>query len=313
MAATGDPLNVRRKLVGMTIETTSGTAETPAAALANTQVLSVTCQPTGIFDGGESRPVGQHGGAGPRTKTVQGGTLSMTTRMRHADATLSLLQLCGFVLSGTSSEIATATWADLSQRETGTFYVWESGRLKRLHAANGTATIKPASGSGGPVHIDWEFSGIFTMMSDVSMPSDPTLTTVAYRNAGLTFTLAGSAIPQISDWELNLGAEVAMRQDVTVDAGIHRYQVEDGSPMLTIDPEARLVASYDAYGKLLAGTKEAGQIVLSDGTNNLTIDMPVCQRIDMPGGEREKKLTDNAQLELQKDSSGVDLKFTESV
>lgn len=312
MSLTGNPLNMRRKAVGMTVESTSGTAETPSAALANTLVLVASCNPTGVFDGGESRPIGQHGGAGPRTKVMERGTATFKTRMRHADATLALLQLCGFVLSGASSEIATATWADLSQRVTGTFYFWEDGRLKRLHGANGTAKIAPATGAGGPVDIDWEFQGIFTMMSDASMPADPTLTTSAYRNAGLGLTLAAGQIPQVSDWELDIGAEVNPRQDATATSGLQRYQVEDGAPMLTIDPEARLVANYDAYGKYMAGTAEAAQIVLTDGSNTLTIAMPQTQRIDMPGGEREKKLTDNAQLEIQKNASGVDLTFTES-
>jgi hypothetical protein len=313
MALTGNPLNVRRRAVGMTIETTSGTAETPTAVLANTLVLEATCEPTGVFDGGESRPIGQHGGAGPRTKVMEKGKLTMKTRMRHADATLSLLQLCGFVISGTDSEIATSVWADLSQRETGTFYFWEDGRLKRLHGANGSCKIKPATGAGGPIDIEWEFEGIFTMMTDAAMPSDPTLTTTAYRNAGLTLTLATAQIPQVSDWELDVGSEFAVREDVTAGTGLHRVQVEDGSPMLTLDPEARLVANYDAYGKFMAGTKEAAQIVLTDGTNTMTVAMPQTQRIDMTGGERSKKITDGAQFEIQKNASGVDLTFTESV
>jgi hypothetical protein len=311
MSTAGPPLNARRKAVGMTIETTSGTAETPSSVLANTQVLEVECNPMGFFDGGESRPVGLHGGAGPRTKTLERGQLTMKTRMRHGDATLALLQLCGFVLSGDDDEIATPYWTDFSQRETGTFRVWEGGRYKGIYGANGTAVIKP-TGPGGPIDIDWDFQGVWIPPADQTQPSDPTFSTAAYRNAGMTFELASAVIPQFSEWELNIGAEVAPRQDVTVTSGLHRYQVEDGFPMLTIDPEARLVAQYNAYGIFRQGTKQAAEIVLTDGTNTTTIDLPATQVVDMSSGAREKKLLDNMTLECQKDTNGVDIKFTES-
>lgn len=312
MSLGGNPMNTRRRAVGMVIEAVSGTAEVVTVALANTQVLECKCEATGVFDGGESRPVGLHGGAGPRTKVLEMGEGTIKTRMRHGDATLSLLQLCGFVLSGPSNEIATPYWTDMGQRVTGTFYFWEDGRLKRLHGANGKCSIKPSTGAGGPIDIDWSFSGIFTMMPDAALPADATLTTTAYRNAGLTLTMAAGQIPQVDAWELDIAADYKARKDVTLNSGLHRFQVEDGVPMLKLDPEARLVSAYDAYGKYLAGTKEATQIVLSDGSNTTTIDMPVTQRIGLTGGERDKTMTDDIEVECQKDSSGVDIRFTES-
>jgi hypothetical protein len=311
---TNPSLNVRRALLGAVLQSDPRTKASVTAALANTWVYDLKCEPAGIFDGSENRPHGNHGGAAKREKVKQKGIVQFKTRMRHADATLLLLQGCGCVLSGTDSEIATATWADFTARKYLTFKVWEAGRIKEVYAANGTVKIAPMGGAGSPVIAEWSFDGIwFDGPSDGAMVSDPTITTASYRAAGMTLDVDSGSIPQVDSWEVDLGAEVAERADVTDETGLDCFQVEDGSPMLKLDPEARLVAHYDAYGLLVDGEVVPVELVLTDGTNTATIDLPACQRLAVTDGARDKKRLDEVEFECQKDSSGVDFKFTESV
>lgn len=310
----GNPgLNLRRKLLGAVVESPRGTKGSVTTALANTTVYDIKCEPTGIFEGSENQPQGLHGGRGKREPGMHGGIVEFKTRARHADATLLLLRGCGCVLSGASSNIATATWTDMTVREALTFKVWEAGRIKEVYGANGSVTVKPGGKPGSPVELDWKFKGIwFDGPSDGAMPADPTITTAAYRSAGMTLTVDEDPIPQVVGWELDLAAEVAERGDVTADSGLHCYQVEDGAPMLKLDPEARLVAHYDAYGLLLAGAAVPVQLVLTDGTNTSTIDLPSCQRLGVSDASREKKVVDAVEFECQKDANGVDFRWTQS-
>lgn len=306
---TNPPLNSRMALLGALAETTSGTANVPTAALANSQLFDITAEPDGLYDGGEVRPDGNHGGSAKRNKTVQKGKVSFKMRLRHGDGLYTLLQGCGFVISGASSEIAKPSWVDMSARKTLTLRVWQGGMYKQIHGANGTCKISP-EGPGQSVMAEFEFMGIWDAPGDQAMPSDPTLTTTAFRAAGMTVSVGGGSIPQIDGWELDMGQEVAPRQDITTASALHRFQVEDGSPKLTIAPEARLVAHFDHYGKLLAGTQEAISFVLTDGTNTLTIAAAAAQRISGGDAAREKKRTVPTEFELQKDSSGDDLTLT---
>lgn len=309
---TNPPLLERRKLLGALLETTSGTANAPSTALANTEVYDIEIAPDGFFDGSENRPHGGGGGSAKRLIGKQGGKLTFKTRLRHGDATFTLLEGCSCVISGGDNEIAKPVWVDMTGRKTLTFRVWHAGRYLQIYGANGTVKFAP-EGSAEPVVASWEFMGVWTAPGAQAMPSEPTLTTVALRAAGMTLTVGGGSIPQVDGWELDLGAKVSPRQDATAASGLHRYQVEDGNPKLKLTPEARLVAHYDAYGKLLAGTVEAISMVLTDGTNTITIGMPAAQRIAVTPGKRDEKSLDEAEFELHKDSSGDDVIFTESV
>ena len=53
-----------------------------------------------------------------------------------------------------------------------------------------------------------------------------------------------------------------------------------------MNPESRLVATYDVFGKWLAGTEEALSIVLDDGTDVITFSAPKLQRTNVQEGDR---------------------------
>ena len=290
------PLSTRQAVLGAVVESVSGTAEAVSAALANTVIYDATMGPDGLFEGGESRPLGNYGGSRRRTPGPQKGKASFRTELRYGDATLVLLSAAGFAVSGS---VATAAYINLATQKTLTLALWEAGRKKVLYGAScSKATVKP-EGNGQRVNVEWEFMGVWGGVSPEAMPADAAVTTPALRSAGLTLTEDGEQIPQVSGWEIDLGPEANPRQDATSATALQRYQVEDGSPTLKLDPEARLVAQYDAFGLLLAGGEHAVVLTLADGPGNtVSFSMPRAQRLSVSDAAREKKRVDEVEFEL---------------
>lgn len=302
------PLILRRKLLGAATETTKGVAETVAAALSGTIVYNATMQPGDIYSNGQRLPNRGSTGSIPRTKGMQVGTCTFRTEMIAGDAFLTTLILgCGFTVS---TSVATPS-ADRTAHKTLTLVLWEGGRKKTLHGASGRFRLT-ADRAGNRVFADWTFSGIYNDVADQAMPSDPGVTTKGWRARGMTLTAAGGSIPYTSGFTLDAGVQVEERESQTATHGISHYFVADILPTLSLDPEARTVADYDQHGKFIAGTAEAYQLVLTDGTNTLTIDAPKGQRTTLGDGSRGSKLTDPIELDLHVDSGNDQVKFTEA-
>lgn len=308
------PLAMRRSMVGAAVESASGTAEAIAAALANTAVYNSRFRPLGFFDDGERRPDGNSLGTLPRTKGMQLGEGSFMTEYRHGDGTYTLLQGAGYVLSGASSEIALPT-SDLSARKTLTLKNWEDGRYQLIHGAVATAVRLAPTGTGQRLMWNWTFRGIWDNPGDEAMPTMPDIdaATPVMRARGMTVLIATAAIPKISTFELNFGIQAEPREDLTATHGLAHMLIGERNPQLTIDPEADLVANYDAFGKFEAGTVEAVQLEATDGTETLTIDIPAGQRIELEPTERGSKKVDRVRIECHNtDAGNDDLKFTKS-
>lgn len=307
------PISLRQALMGGALEATSGTAETVTTALANTNVYNAKMGPMDLFSGGESRPIGNYGGSDERTIGPRAGKATFRTELRYGDATMTLLQASGFSYAAGPPKVATAVWIDLASAKTITLVLWQKGKKKTLYGAScSSCKIAPES-NGQRVYIEWEFMGVWGGQVDASMPSDATITTPALRSAGITLTEDAEEIPQVSEWSIDLGPETNPRQDATAATALHRYQVEDGNPTLSLDPEARLVAQYDAYGLLLAGGTHAIVLTLTDGPgNSISFSMPRAQRLTVEDGERDKKLTDPVTFELHKGSSHGGIVITET-
>lgn len=311
MAVTTPPLTMRRSLLGATIESTPGTAATVSTALANSVIYDAKLVPDGLFDDGERRAMSNYAGRGVRVKGLQKGKLTFRLELRHGDALFTLLRAAGYVFSG-SAQLIMLPSSDLGDRDTLTFKLWEAGRVKSISGAQATSVKIAPAGAGQRVYAEFEFMGVWIAPEDDDMPSDPSVTTAAFRAAGMTLTEDSAAMPPVSTWEINLNPDTQPRLDVTAAAGLAMYLVEDRNPMITLDPEARLVDDYDAFGKLLAGDEEALQLVLTDGTNTLTIDAPKAQRLTVSDEARDNKRIDQIELECHNSSGDDDLKFTKS-
>lgn len=307
--ATNPSLVARRKLLGAAIETTKGTAETLSAALSATIVYDLKIVPVDLFADGQRLPNLSSSGSVPRVKGPQKGKATFKTEMAYGDGFLTLITGCGFV---NTSGVCTPT-TDISAQKTLTLCAWEGGRKKILHGAMGTCTLS-IGGTGQRLMCEWEFDGIFNTVVDQAMPSFSPILTAGYRAASVTFTIASAAIPPIDDFTLKTNSDVQMREDITKSSGIGYFIVGDVVPTLTLAPEARTVANYDVFGKLLAGTAEAVAMTFTDSTGNtFAIAAPKAQRISVDDDERGKKLVDPIEMDLHVSSGNDSVTFTSTV
>lgn len=296
--STTAPILGRKSLLGATVETTAGTPASVIAALAGTVFYNAQMVPNDWYP--ESRkPIGLGVGTSPRLRGGALGTLTVRQELRHGDGLLTLLSGCGFEVSGS---VATPR-RNLALHSCLTFALWEDGRKKILSGAMGSGVIAPA---GPQVFIDWTFQGIMDEVTDVAMPALPTVTGEPFVSRGKTLTVGGSSIPPISTFSLDLGNEVVPRTDLTAAEGVLHFMIVDWDRQLTLDPEARLVATHDAYGLLRAGTTQAVSLALATpGGDSLTFAAAAAQRINVTNEDRNKKRTDSLELELH-DSAGDD-------
>lgn len=299
------PLVTRRKVLGFAVETDSGTAATVTDAMSGTAVKDIKLVPVGFFDNTKRKPQGLYGGSvkNPRGKKL--GKLTFKTEMRPGDQTRALLTCCRFK-NNTGVYASTSSMAD---RKTGTFKVWEDGRVKTLYGAAGTAKITMTN--GGIVEIEWEFNGIFGAVADASLPSTAPVQSAPYVATGLTLTMGGSAIAHSSTVTIDLGNEVEEREDLTKAAGAAHFLVGDWTTSIEIDTEARKVADHDAYGLFEAGTPAELVIVLTSGTSTMTITAAQVQRMEIDDAERGKRLVDALTCEAQAKNGDDELTFEE--
>lgn len=302
MSDGNSPLSVRAGLLGFSLEAVSGVAEAVVAAMAGTVVYDAKMMPDGLFEGGESRPMSSYGGTRQRSKGEEKGKLSFRTELHFGDVTMELLAASGFAVAAGPPQVATSRWIDLGAHQTGTFALWEGSgsgaRKKTLYGASCSSCKVAPEGNGQRVFLDWEFMGVWGGVVAGVLPADAVVGTAAMRSAAITLTEDAAEIPQVSGWEINLGMETAIRQDPTAATAVHRYQVEDGNPTLKLDPEARLVADYDAFGLLLAGGEHAVVLTVRDGAGNtMGFSMPRAQRTSVGDSSRDKKRVDEVEFE----------------
>jgi hypothetical protein len=290
-----------------------GTEEDPGGPMSGTIVYGSTLEPQGFYDDGERMPDGNRSGAIPSVIGPQPGKLTFRTEWLHGDLFYTLLRGCGFAISGASSEIAKPI-SSYASKDTLTFYLWEDGRLKKLIGAAGTFTIDGENGKR--VFVNWDFDGVWLPVTDVAMPAFDFVTGTGFRAASAVLTFGGLALPQTQGFTININNEVAPRQTIETSTGITNFQVEDRKPIMSLQPESRLVAQHDSFGALLAGTVSSIALVLtSQAADTVTITGAGAQRISVGVGDRDKKMIDPVEFLMANTAtiSDDDIKFVKSV
>lgn len=300
MAEPYSPLLGRKKQVGLTEESVSGTAATVTAGIA-ANCYNIKAEPGDFFADGKRQPQGNYIGSVPSIAGKTMGTISYTMEVLGGGPFLLHLTGCGYKAStGTYAPSST-----MSDRKTWTVVVWEDGRRKQLNGASCTVKLKGSNGNGSKLTAEFNWSGVWVTPIDEAMPARAPITTTPYMCKGMTATIGAAAFANVANFEIDLGAEVEERQSITAASGIAHYLVTDIDPKITLDPEARLVANMDAYGLMKAGTTFALILAFTNGSTTLTITAAAAQRQKVSDGERDKKLTDAIEL-LCCNSSGND-------
>ncbi len=282
------PLASRRKVIQVKLETDRGTAVTPdLPALAFDPVINLAAPFIG------RRPLGASGGSIAGIIGERIGTISFRLEMRGSGSTTTfdaalaaLLQCCGF-------KLATGVYKPCNPADqlTCTISFHEDGLLKTLSGCAGNVVLSGEYGKA--CYATFNLQGIWTAPTDVALPAVTHNATMPPRVAGCTFTL-DARTPKIGSFSLDMGGQVAPREDVNAATGILHFYVADRVPALTLSPEMETVATYDWFGKHADGTTLAFSIRVGASANNkFTIAAPAVQIRSINEGERAGKASND--------------------
>ena len=272
----------RKRVIKVALEDPRGTKVAGTQAIL---VFDLEINPTAPFE--ERKGTGLY-----RGHTVTGvlgertGTCSFKAELRGNGASgmetglAILLQACGLAKTLEVFQVH----SDHTNDKTISIDVWEDGRKKGLAGCSGNVTFEGEFGKR--MFCNFEFSGIWQAPIDEALPAYAPLSTAPMLMQGGTFTLATEEI-KISRLSLNMGSNPVPRADVAAAGGIAYFMVTDYDTVITIDPEADLVAGYDFYGIWLAGTEAAVSLILSDGTDKVTFTIPKVQYREIREGDRD--------------------------
>lgn len=281
----------KKRLLAAKIETTIGTAISLAGADGAMNVYDPMIQAN--IEQAKRPRQGSFGNRKSISKQ-RGGTATFRTEVYGDGAggvplwASVLLPACGWVDS--AGVFSPTTESPGTNVKTITIGCYQDGMFKQLFGAAGT--FKLIFEAGSPVSIEWTFQGIFDEPDDVTIlsPTYPAITPPRF--ASNTFTIGGSSPGCIESLEVDAGNEVALRSCPGTVSGIKSGIVTDRKVNGTMNPESRLIATEDVFGKWIAGTEEALVIELDDGTDLISFDAPKLQRQNVQEGERAGIQTD---------------------
>jgi hypothetical protein len=286
MPVTG-PMVTRRRIVQVKLETDRGTAVTPDLPIL---AFDPRIEARAPFIG--RRPA--DGASGGQTQGLLGervGTVSLRVELRgngnavtpNFDAAIAaLLQCCGFKLdTGVYKPTGPA------DQKTCTITIHEDGLLKKLHGCAGNVTFEGEWGK--PCYASFEMSGVWNAPTDVAVPTVSQSTVLPPRCAACTFTV-DSTTPRIGRWNLNMGMSVQPREDVSAAEGVLHYYAADREPVIEMEPEALLVATYDLWGKWNSYAQVAFSLLVGSAAGNkFTLAIPKLQFRELTEGDRGGK------------------------
>jgi len=275
------PLLTRKKVIKVILEAEKGTKLAGTTAI---MVFDLAINPTAPYE--ERKGTGLY--RGPKETGVLGersGTCNFSVELRADTAAMEaglaiLLQACGLKQTVQVYQVHSAPGDD----KTISIDIWEDGVKKGLAGAMGNVTFEGEAGKR--MMCNFEFTGIWQAVIDEALPAFAPAVYPPIRLQGGTFTLGGESI-KVGKFSLNMGNNVVMRGDVDGVGGIAHYAITDIDPVVSMDPEADLVAGYDFNGIWLAGTEAAVSLAVTDGTNTVTFTLPKVQARELTQGDRE--------------------------
>ena len=191
------------------------------------------------------------------------------------------LQCCGLKNTAETYQVHSA----IADDKCLSIDVWEDGVKKGLAGAMGNLRLEGIVGKR--LFAIFNFLGRWITPTDDSLPSMTPGTETPPLLASGTFTFGGDLL-KIGSFGLDLGNVIVPRLDVNAIDGIAHYEITDFDPVVSIDPEADLIANHDFYGKWLAGTEGALSVILGAGAGKqITIAAPKVQYRELKGSDRE--------------------------
>lgn len=216
-----------------------------------------------------------------------------------------LLAGCGIV--NTTGTLSPRNEAPGTNVKTLTLGLYEDGRRKLMSGAVGNVVFNFTPGQ--PVMMNFTFRGVYQGVTDTAMltPTYPTLTPIRASNDNGQFAV--NSVPQvISSASFDIGNTIELRQSVATTTGFSYGIITDRTPVWSIDPEAKLVATADVFGDWVAGTTRALQLDLEDAADVVTFAAPAVQKTSVSNADRNGLRVDTQTLMCVR--SGTDPEFT---
>lgn len=219
---------------------------------------------------------------------------------------------CGWVNS--SGTFSPKTEAPGSNVKTLTLATYVDGVKRVLFGAMGNWRIELIAGT--MARVFWEFTGIYSPTSDVSIltPTYPTAQPLRYVANELTYN---SLTPIANQVVFDAGNTVILREDGTQLSGYKTALITDRNPTVTISPEAVLVATEDRYGDFFSATGAALTCeIAGEDTSTISIGAGNAFYQSINPGDRNGVVTDDIVWSCNKDTSNdneLTITFTETV
>lgn len=305
------PLLKRLETIAAKVESTIGTAEalTASEGVYNAYDIEINANIEVEAREGQGSFNYLTGISGARA-----GTMSFKTDMGWDGTNLPnwasvLFPGCGFVVS-TQTYYPTSE-APGSNVKTLTLAVYQDGLKKTLAGAMGNFRI--VCPSGKMPFVEWEFTGVWQAVTDTAIiaPTYPTSNPLRFGSATVTYQGAAVCAENVT---LNAGNEVILREDPSTAAGFKSAIVVSRRPMITVNPEAGLVAAdaaSDVFGDWLAHTEGIFSCKIDGPTGavtngDITFAAPKAQVVNAQQSERNRLLTNDIELACNKNGATAD-------
>jgi hypothetical protein len=294
--AIDSPLLQERRLMAFKIETTTGTAISLGDSDGTTPVIisGPPIQPDIEFNerqsfGASLSPI--KGTMGPHGCSINFTTEVMGLGSSGVPAWSTLLAAAGM-----TNSVGTYSTPSPPDSTTLTVGSYEDGWQFLAAGCKFNGVMKGAAGK--VVTVDWSGRGCWQAPSAVAL-LDPTYTTVippVLESA--TFTIGGTTY-RISDFELDIGAAVSMRQDITAATGYRSGWTTNRRPIFRCSPERVAAGTKNWFTDMTSLTTAALNLVIGASANNIiTIAAPAMQLISVQGGERDGLAVDTLEFQL---------------
>lgn len=255
----------RLRVIKVKLEAVKGTYLTPDQALL---VMDLDCNCITEHDDrlGDGKylgfnNVGVHGNEIGRCK--------FRTELR-GNGTTGLEAGVGILLQAAGFKLATATYtlptSSIDSQKTISIDVFEDGKKKSLSGCMGTLSIE-ANIPGKAVYLAFEFYGKWIAPTDAALPTFSPSTTAPMKMASFTTATVARAI---SRFALDCGNQAVPLPDPNATGQIASYGITQTLPRLTVDPDAKLIATWDVDGIRQAKTTFAMVATFSDGLTVVT-------------------------------------------
>ena len=225
----------------------------------------------------------------------------------------TLLKACAFseTISAGSSVVYTPNSSPISSC---TMYLYIDGRQHIISGAVGTPKLTMEAGKQAV--IEFNFKGTWNTPSDSSNPTPTFETTVdappIVKSAAFTINSISSLI--IAKAELDMANTLAIRPSINAATAIQGFFITERKPMLSIDPEAVSIATYDWRTDVLTTPRAVSMVIGATAGNIITLNIPKFNVQDIEYADREKLVVENIKGQLAANSATGDdeltIKFT---